>query len=207
MKNIFISVIFCFAFAVNGFGYTQFNFQTALADGVGGLPANDALFSHLSSPLSASSLFLVYYSPDAVRGFNNVNPYSPLGGDEYIGSYSTGVYPGEIAGNTSVTIGTPGSYGYAGYVYVAVFEISYSGGAAPAISGGAYYGLGNTMASTDFQQYFDDNGFVPTPSNYGTGRLETTPVTTSLTVVPEPSTIGLLLVGAGLVAFRRMRRS
>jgi hypothetical protein len=63
------------------------------------------------------------------------------------------------------------------------------------------------MATTDFQQYFDDNGMVPLPANYGTARLETSPVTTSLQVVPEPSTIGLLLVGAGLVAFRRMRRS
>lgn len=30
---------------------------------------------------------------------------------------------------------------------------------------------------------------------------------TSIVPVPEPSTMGLLLVGAGLVAFRRMRRS
>jgi hypothetical protein len=32
-------------------------------------------------------------------------------------------------------------------------------------------------------------------------------VYTTFVAVPEPSTIGLLLVGAGLVAFRRMRRS
>lgn len=209
MKKFCIAVITTLAVVLNGYSYTQINFQTALADGTGGQPANDALLNHSSTPLSANSLFLVYYSSDSTRGFNNADPYSPLGGDEYIGSYSTGVYPGEVAGNTAVTIGTPGEYGYAGYVYVAVFEITYSGGAAPAIPGGSYYGLGNTMTTTDFRQYFEDNGFVPTPSNYGTSRLEppTGPVTTSLTtVVPEPSTVGLLLIGAGLVMVRRFRK-
>ncbi|MEI8133196.1 MAG: PEP-CTERM sorting domain-containing protein [Leptolinea sp.] len=209
MKKIYIAILVSLTVALNGYSYTQINFQTALADGIGGQPANDALLNHSSNPLAANSLFLVYFSEDSTRGFNNVNPYSPLGGDEYMGSYSTGVYPGEIAGNTSVTLGTLGTLGYAGYVYVAVFEISYSSGPAPAIPGGSYYGLGNTMATTDFEQYFQDNGLVPTPSNYGTSRLEpsTGPVVTSLTtVVPEPSTVGLLLVGAGIVMVRRFRR-
>jgi len=206
MKKVSFLVVALALMSINALAYTQINFQTDVADGSGGNPAYDALFNHLSSPLSAGSLFLVYYSADNVRGFNNVDPYTPIGGDEYIGAYSTGLYQGEVTGNNAVELGASGTYGYQGYVYVAIFEISYSGGAAPSISGGSYYGLGNTMATTDFQQYFDDNGMVPLPANYGTARLETAPVTTSLQVVPEPSTIGLLLVGAGLVAFRRMRR-
>jgi len=209
MKKIYIAILVSLTVALNGYGYTQINFQTSLSDGAGGLPANDALLNHSSTPLADNSLFLVYFSADSTRGFNNVNPYSPLGGDEYMGSYSTGSFPGEVAGNTAVYLGTPGTLGYAGYVYVAVFEISYTSGPAPTIPGGSYYGLGNTMATTDFQQYFLDNGTVPTPSNYGTARLEpsTGPVVTSLTtVVPEPSTVGLLLVGAGLVMVRRFRQ-
>jgi hypothetical protein len=39
------------------------------------------------------------------------------------------------------------------------------------------------------------------------GRVNNATIFVLRPTVPEPSTVGLLLVGAGLVAFRRMRRS
>ena len=50
----------------------------------------------------------------------------------------------------------------------------------------------------------DGSGTDPVSIDYNAGIQAATAYTVA---VPEPSTIGLLLVGAGLVAFRRMRRS
>lgn len=209
MKNVAKLVVLAILItSVNAMAYTQINFQTDLSDGAGGLPANDALYSSAdnSTPLSANSLFLVYYSLDnSVSGFNNVNPLAPTG-DEYIGAFTTGQYAGEIQYNTGVTLGTQGSLGYGGgYVYVAVFNVSYTGGELPSLAG-TYYGLGGTRQTTDFQQAIDDGDIPPSPILYGTTSLETTPVHTTLQVVPEPSSLALLGIGLGLVAWRRMRK-
>jgi hypothetical protein len=209
-KMMKLIVVVVALMAANAMAYTQINFVTDLSDGAGGLPANDALYSSAdnSTPLSANSLFIVYYSLDnSTSGFNNENPYAPIG-DEYIGAFTTGITPGEInnAGVSSVTLGTQGTTGYGGgYVYVAIFNVPYSGGPTPSLSG-AYYGLGGTRLTTDFQEVIDGGDPAPTPTPYGTSRLETTPVHTTSQVVPEPSSFALLGLGLGLVAWRRMRK-
>ena len=205
-KLLILAVMFASA---NAMAYYQVNFQTDLSDGSGGNPANDALYSSAdnSTPLGTYRLFLVYYSLDnSTSGFNNVDPYTPSG-DEYIGAFTTGLYAGEIYGNNAVTLGTPTQTGYGGgYVYMAVFNLSYSGGAAPSIPGGTSYALGTTRLTSDFQEVIDGGDPAPLPYNYGTLKLEVTPLHTTLTTVPEPSSVALLGIGLGLVALRRMRK-
>lgn len=67
-------------------------------------------------------------------------------------------------------------------------------------TGTMYHILPNVKAMPTLDGTFTD----PTTVDYNAGIQANTAYTVA---VPEPSTIGLLLVGAGLVAFRRMRRS
>jgi hypothetical protein len=91
---------------------------------------------------------------------------------------------------------------------------------------------GTSLSSTFYIRFFDavspnyTLGYVPTSGKYsdytdasfsvtqgmidsglGTMKVLSSQMATTLVAVPEPSTIGLLLLGAGLVVFRRMRLS
>lgn len=85
-----------------------------------------------------------------------------------------------------------------GYVYMYIFQDGTP-------SAGEYYARSATVGPS--LTVFPGSGTPPTPD-----YLDMTPsgavTLNSLTVqaVPEPSTVGLLLVGAGLVALRRFRR-
>lgn len=183
--------------------FIQFSFQTDLANA-------NALLNNGGSPLAGGSLVLLFWSSDTSVGFNNVDPYSPTSGDQLLGlistdEYGTGAFPGEALGNTTLSFGSGGVQYGGGYVYAAVFDQLYTqGNPNPTITAGTHYNVGPTMAVIERWNY---SGQPPGPEDYG-ALMDATPIQTSLVVaaVPEPSTVGLLLVGAGLVALRRFRR-
>ena len=97
------------------------------------------------------------------------------------------------------------------------YDNSYAGGAA--INSGyifaRVFGSSTVSAST---KYYQSTAVAPTlltysaldPSsiiNYNISSNPNTSANLSMVTVPEPSTVGLLLLGAGLVALRRMRRA
>jgi len=173
------------------------------------ITASVCLYNHNSTALATHSLFLAFWSSDnSTSGFNPAAPDVPTGGDVLLGAYDISTGPaiaGRITGGalSAVTYGTGTSQYSPGYLYIATFEFPYSSYTGPgSIPAGTYYGLGPTMSLT--QQYPTPS----TPDDYGSGIVASPITTSSQTVVPEPSTLGLLGVGlvtAGACAVRRKR--
>jgi len=72
------------------------------------------------------------------------------------------------------------------------------------------YPLGYVPTSGKYSDYTDASFTITQgmiDSGLGTMKVLSSQLATTPVTVPEPSTIGLLLVGAGLVVFGRMRRS
>lgn len=84
-----------------------------------------------------------------------------------------------------------------GYIFTRIFASSSIVSATP------YY---QSAAASTVAYNYDPLNPLPSAQIFYDSTVDYVNPTTSMTVVPEPSTIGLLLVGAGLVAFRRMRR-
>lgn len=191
MKKLFIICLSLLFLPLISMGMVTINFNTAA----------NTLKDHNLTPLNigAQSLVLAYWSLDnSASGFNAVDPTNPTGGDVLLGAFATGAGAGRITGQTADNFGTGSGLYSPGFVYIAVFEqtfASYSG----SIAGGTYYGVGPTLGSLTPQ--------FPSPSVADTySTVVVSPITTSLQVVPEPSTVGLLIVGLGVLGFRRMRR-
>lgn len=167
--------------------------------------ASSSIKDHLNSNIAMHQTFIAYWSLDqSLSGFNNADPLNPTGGDIVLGAFDItagAAAGGRITGHTADAFGA-GTAAYSpGYVYIAVFEYafaSYSG----SIASGTYYGLGPIYSQSLTQQF-------PTPGtvdNYGQQITAIAPVTTSLQVVPEPSTVALMLAGLGVLGFSRIRR-
>ena len=158
------------------------------------------LFDHLGSALAANSLFIEYWSADAsLSGFNNADPLNPTL-DEVLGAYSISTGP-QIAG--TIVRPSPDSYGTGantyspGYTYIAVFEMDY-GAYSGSVAEGTYYGLGPISGNLTQQ-----NPPPATPDDYGS---TVSSINTTLQTVPEPASLALMLIGAGVVATRRLRK-
>jgi hypothetical protein len=164
------------------------------------------LKDHNNAALGINQLFLVYWTADAsLSGFNSIDPLAPTGGDLLLVNpasagfgYDSSAGPniaGQLTGNASVAF--TGAY-EGGFVYIAMFEMAYV--ASPlSIAAGTYYGLGPISAALPT---------VPPSPAYQYGNLITavSPLTTNLQVVPEPSTVALMLAGLGVLGFSRIRR-
>ena len=164
-------------------------------------PVN-SLWDNWSVALLASRVVATYWTPDqSTSGFTNADPLNPTGGDSLFGVYNTSSGP-PIAGR--ITGLTPeygsGSTGYAnpGYTYLVVFDMAWSSYAG-SIPVGTYYGLAAVSGALT-EQHPPPLG---TADQYG-GTI--TSLTTNLRTVPEPGTVSLMLMGLGIVAYRRFRR-
>ncbi len=160
--------------------------------------------------MPAAQTFAVYWSStDSNAGFDPSSPLNPTSG-EFLGAYNTSPGPqiaGRISGSANNIYFGSGTTDYSpGYVYIAVFELAYStyesnGNQIPV---GTYYGLsaaGGATASTSLTQQYPT---PTTPDQYG-GQI-TSLSTTSLTTVPEPGSMALMLLGAAVVGVRRFRK-
>ena len=161
--------------------------------------------------LPASSLVQLVWSVDnpTVSTFAApVQSLIPPTGNQYAnGDYvlfsglttETDGWTGDFDGSSTVyTDSQVGSLNInSGYVYIMVFQ-----SAVPIST--EYYA--HSAAIGPSLTVFP-NSPTPTPDTLNINTSGALTLNGTVAAVPEPSTIGLLLVGAGLVAFRRMRRS
>jgi len=160
-------------------------------------PAGVQLQTAALAPLAANSLFLAYYSADISIGFNNVNPLAPLGGDVFLGAFTTGgVSPttdGDILGGSAPVFAQAGG----GRTWIAVFDMAF-GAYVGSIPIGTSYGLGPIS-----QTLIEWNATLQ-PDAYGPNIVA--PIVTNLQTIPEPGSMALMVLGIGMVAVRRFRK-
>lgn len=206
MKKLFISMVMSLL-ASTGVSEAciQINFQSPLF-------AQEQLIDHNSLALSATSMFVVYWSSDAVQDFNSTDPLTPLNDDlvlDVLPIADPGAgwsQDGDIIGWNNNYYGATNSAIYSpGYLYIAAFEQDYSLYSG-SFSEGTYYGLGGmlnplTQNQNNSTLFPDDYCDIIAPSSGGTA------ITTSLQVIPEPGTMVLFGLGLVTLALRRRRNA
>jgi hypothetical protein len=169
--------------------------------------------------LPSGALVQLIWSPDSSYSSTPVESMIPSTGQAYSGTdyvvyqnNTTEAYgwgnttPGDFDGSASYTDSNVGGSGVtetlfsSGYLYAYIFQ----DGTPQAWD---YYGRTSVVAVPD--RSVETGSIDPCVVDTSSPGLVIGSAGQNLQVVavPEPSTIGLLLVGAGLVAFRRMRRS
>ena len=190
--------------------YVGILFDSSGADGGGRVYSNqtDAVANTTAGRLPIGAICQLLWSSDATAGaLNPLDPLNPTGGDSAIMNGANNYFTLTSTGRMSYDLTTLSDSYIGGYVYVRVFD---------AVSVGAI-GAG-TM-------YLEAPVWSATPSSItpaGPLQLLTADPTTKLTlditpgganiwlnqtIVPEPSVLAFLGIGAALVAVRRMRRS
>jgi hypothetical protein len=153
--------------------------------------------------LATGNLLLTFVSTDNVVDFSSSDPLqTSYGNDVLLSAQDT-----KVAGKYNTVYQTPGVAGsgagsYVGnYVYFLIFHSAFASYTSiDAIAAGTYYQV--SSMSGPLSQY-DTTPLNPQQS-FSPGPVQTT---LQVVAVPEPSTVGLILVGVGLVALRRMRRA
>jgi len=203
MKNKINCLFVVFSVLVN----TGFSAVTVDFTNLNGLFSTTAF-----APLASGALVQLVWSPDSSYSSTPVQGSIPAtraayGGTDYVlyqgvttDTYGwTGDFDGAQGYNDSNVggLGVTETLFSSGYVYAYIFQTSVP-------MAGEYYGR---LAAVKVPVRDPDSGAI-NPLTVETGGLVVGSQGQNLQVaaVPEPSTIGLLLVGAGLVAFRRMRR-
>lgn len=206
MKNILCKFVIMVFLACPG--VTNAMIQIAFQTDFGG----NAILDHLGAPLASDSLFLVYWSSDNIQGFNDIDPFAPVGGDVFLGGLSTHesgpALPGDIMGNSSVNFFTNSVGGTPGFVYIAAFEMPYASYTGTgSVSVGTYYGLGTNIGPSLTENFAvaplptpDDYGVLISPDSGGLG------IQTMNQIVPEPGTWALMCLGVATIVSRCRRK-
>ena len=170
---------------------------------------DDPLVGGVTFDLPAGALYQLIWQPLASGGvpsaIDPLNPAVPTGASELVlGSWFTSM-TGTLDVNTvngdSALLGFPNDYLVSGYVWTRVFNV-----AAPGV--GDYYGDGGITGGP----LNDISQANPPGSNTSdvAPNLDDTPNTFVLSnqiMVPEPSVLAFMGIGAALVAVRRFRRA
>ncbi|MEI6516696.1 MAG: PEP-CTERM sorting domain-containing protein [bacterium] len=159
-------------------------------DSAGTFATSDRYIQLLWSSADPVAVNAVWGSPNYLAA----GEYQLYGGA--VGSWAN--FATDLDGNvTYANTAVGGQTITAGYLYVRIFESS---------------------TILDSTKYYQSTAIAPTLPTYDSLNPSTTinydctsgnlvTPSTAMVAVPEPSTIGLLLVGAGLVAFRRFRKA
>jgi hypothetical protein len=208
MKKVILSGLAVLAFVISSSAVPSIDLTFASTFGV--FKDNSSFAS--GNRVGVGELYLLVWSQDSsytspVEGSIPTTRGSAFGSDYVLysgfGNVTYGVN-GDLDGTTRYTSADVGSSSIlSGNVYLMMFNTT---GGSP-LAGTQYIVSPMTSpladASATTTPPLDIVDLAPSgPAYYGQPSLSGTVV-----AVPEPSTIGLLLVGAGLVAFRRMRRS
>ena len=189
MKKIILAAIAALVVGQTAFATISINYVTTSG-------ADSAAVPGAGLDLPIGSLFQIIWTLDgSIDAFNPANPTGVSDNDIILGSYFS-TFTGFLFGTETYQDETYGllSDGLVpGQVYVRVFS-----SAAPTI--GDYYAVSSTFGGLVDQD--------PTP---GTANVvDIAPSAAFLVgteIVPEPSVLAFLGIGAALVAVRRMRRS
>ena len=190
MKKLLAAILVVGSMAVSASATITISWQSSFG-------VNDPTIAGDTFDLASGSLVqLIWSSDNIINALNDASPTTPTGNDQLLDQQFT-TFAGAFSFNNSYPESslslTEGVF-LAGYVYVRVFNA-----AAPTV--GDWYGsaglVGGPLTDQD-----------PTPGLADFADVAPSELfTLNQTIVPEPSVLAFLGIGAALVAVRRMRRS
>ena len=166
----------------------------------------NAIANGTTGRLPVGTIFQLIWTSDTTAGaLDALNPLTPTGGDAAIMNGVDNYWTLNFTGRMSYTVTDSDSL-IGGYVYMRVFNATSVG----AIGAGTQYLEAPVWSATPGTTTPSGPLVLSTADPATTLQFDITPgqnIWLNQTIVPEPSVLAFLGIGAALVAVRRMRRS